>query len=681
MNAFRCTSMIVVAVLCLATGMHALNASPGDRNPPPSSSNRLEAVTPDDGSTALEVRPMLTETPPIAPAFAQTGTSGGTSLGNRGVMCFCGLDTSGEDFCFPDTGCGELVACTSNADCPAGERCLADNCCAPPVNFACHPECIGGCVGGSTCDAGYEPCGPTNDDCEYAEWLDIPSEVQAWTTDAYLDYAPICQDVSNTAPGIWYRVIGTGYTITVSTCTEFCNFDTKLSVYCPDCEHLFCAAANDNNCEPYTGLESTVSWCSEPGMEYLILLHGYGSATGGCMLSVWDDGRDCSDPPDCSLPDGACCAPWGCTEGFVCNSGSIPLCNGTFLPCVCFTTYDGDLACIDGMQGCGQTCPNGTECPAGSVCVVNSCCNNGSPTCVIEGCPLEPGFAPPPEPQGSGLFGDAVLPQQRAPSQCAEMPPIECEYYHAYYYGDGISCADVTCPEPYGACCYWGECLGVMEEAYCLEMIGTWYPGEDCSTVDCPPPPPTGACCVPPVCDGPGTCPFENCGGNWNCYCFGTAEGQTFCAGNFSCWNTACPNGSSDCGPGEVCFVDTCCPDARCGPEECTMFKGDPDDAEVPTASGHPLGGNAGAPAELECMVISRATCLEMDGTYLGDDVSCVGDPCAGCDVICPGIGIPEDEPDCGLPDDTTNGGCNSYPPVFTPIACGETYCGGSPPN
>jgi len=37
---------------------------------------------------------------------------------------------------------------------------------------------------------------------------------------------------------------------------------------------------------------------------------------------------------------------------------------------------------------------------------------------------------------------------------------------------------------------------------------------------------------------------------------------------------------------------------------------------------------------------------------------------------------IPNDEPDCGLPTDTVNGGCNSTPNVFSSIACGQTVSG-----
>ncbi|MHC4826430.1 MAG: hypothetical protein ACYTEY_07730, partial [Planctomycetota bacterium] len=42
----------------------------------------------------------------------------------------------------------------------------------------------------------------------------------------------------------------------------------------------------------------------------------------------------------------------------------------------------------------------------------------------------------------------------------------------------------------------------------------------------------------------------------------------------------------------------------------------------------------------------------------------------------CPGGITPEEEPNCGLPEDSFNGGCNSTPNVFSPIACGQTYAG-----
>jgi hypothetical protein len=52
-------------------------------------------------------------------------------------------------------------------------------------------------------------------------------------------------------------------------------------------------------------------------------------------------------------------------------------------------------------------------------------------------------------------------------------------------------------------------------------------------------------------------------------------------------------------------------------------------------------------------------------------------DECEICDVECPEGGIPEGEPVCEENYvDTYNGGCNSDPPVFSEIACGDTICG-----
>ena len=43
---------------------------------------------------------------------------------------------------------------------------------------------------------------------------------------------------------------------------------------------------------------------------------------------------------------------------------------------------------------------------------------------------------------------------------------------------------------------------------------------------------------------------------------------------------------------------------------------------------------------------------------------------------VCPPGATLENEADCGLPDDTINGGCNSVPAVFGSISNGETICG-----
>ncbi len=74
------------------------------------------------------------------------------------------------------------------------------------------------------------------------------------------------------------------------------------------------------------------------------------------------------------------------------------------------------------------------------------------------------------------------------------------------------------------------------------------------------------------------------------------------------------------------------------------------------------------------CQTMCQPYCLELNGVYAGDGTLCGDVVC--CDVECAPGDLLENEPDCGGPPDTVDGGCNSVPPVFLPIACGQRYCG-----
>jgi hypothetical protein len=60
--------------------------------------------------------------------------------------------------------------------------------------------------------------------------------------------------------------------------------------------------ANDDACS----FQSEVSWCSQSGSEYLILVHGFGGASGNFDLAVFDDGTSCTGAVQCQTA-GACC--------------------------------------------------------------------------------------------------------------------------------------------------------------------------------------------------------------------------------------------------------------------------------------------------------------------------------------------------------------------------------------
>ncbi|MEO1129874.1 MAG: hypothetical protein AAFX05_09250 [Planctomycetota bacterium] len=122
----------------------------------------------------------------------------------------------------------------------------------------------------------------TNDLCDDA--IDVgalPASVIGSTTDATVDtdVAGFSCGTSISAPGVWYTVEGTGTTMTATLCSEVTNYDTKLSVFCRDCDVLNCIGGNDDNFScPVSGVQSEVSWCSEFGVTYRILVHGFGSS-------------------------------------------------------------------------------------------------------------------------------------------------------------------------------------------------------------------------------------------------------------------------------------------------------------------------------------------------------------------------------------------------------------------
>jgi hypothetical protein len=129
---------------------------------------------------------------------------------------------------------------------------------------------------------------PANDECPKALGpLQLDGTViQGSTGGAVVDTTvPFCLSAV-TSPGVWYFVTGDGSTLQASLC-DGASFDTRLSVYegnCPDMqlESLICVDGNDDFC----GQESLVTWLSEEGTTYYVLVHGYQNGSGDFKLSV-----------------------------------------------------------------------------------------------------------------------------------------------------------------------------------------------------------------------------------------------------------------------------------------------------------------------------------------------------------------------------------------------------------
>ncbi|MFH1313513.1 MAG: FlgD immunoglobulin-like domain containing protein [Candidatus Eisenbacteria bacterium] len=313
---------------------------------------------------------------------------------------------------------------------------------------------------------------PSNDLCEDAIPVAVPSATAGTTTDAGIDWPdmPDC-GVVITSPGVWYSVIGTGTTIFVETCGA--TWDTKISVYCRGCDLPICIGGNDDAC----GLQSRFSWCSEYGVEYMVLVHGYGGQSGPFDLTVYEDGEGCTPditcpaPPENDLCDGAIpvtipSVTLGSTAGASpdydvedCGYASITspgvwyslIGDGTTLTATtCADLYDfdtklsvycgdcGDLICVDG---------NDDECYDGASFLLSTVtwCSQAMAEYKI----LVHGYG--------GAFGDFELDVS----------------------SDGVACvAEVACI-PTGACCFPdASCADGLTQYECEDQGGT-YQGDD----------------------------------------------------------------------------------------------------------------------------------------------------------------------------------------------------------
>lgn len=427
-----------------------------------------------------------------------------------------------------------------------------------------------------------------NDFCDGAIQVGIPSLTGGSTVDATPDPLGGCGSTT-TSPGVWYRVTGLGTTMTASTCVFDTDFDTRLSVFCGGCEELVCIGES-NDLEPPCPVAagaSQLSWCAAAGVEYLILVHGNGSATGSFTVVVGDDLTTCDDAVDCSAaePEGACCIGAQCvpTTADTCSTSG-----GEFL----------GVGSVCGVESCEVD-------PIGACCIAGECVTVLESICGISGgsflgeeilCDGNP-CAPPAE--GACCIADT----------CAVMSADLCEVSGGSYLGDDTTCdGDPCAPPAEGACCI-GESCAEMTEALC-GVSGGSYLGDD-TTCDGEPcaVPAEGACCVD------GSCVILTealCG----------VSGGAYLGDDSSCDGEPCLGAAEG----------ACCFDAVC--EMMT-------EQQCASAGGSYLGdgtsckgGPCTFPAEGACCidgvceVLTEQVCTQLEGTYLGDDTGCSPDPC-----------------------------------------------------
>ncbi|MFZ1692561.1 MAG: fibronectin type III domain-containing protein [Flavobacteriales bacterium] len=185
-----------------------------------------------------------------------------------------------------------------------------------------------------------------NDLCANATLIACGQALNGTTAQATADAAPTC-GTTITAPGVWFRIVGNGQQITVSTCPDE-QYDTKLNVYTGTCGALVCVGGNDDaNGDVFC---STVSFVSEAGVDYLVLVQGYNGDTGPFTLTATCAGIT-ADVCQGALPIACGNTYAGTTESA--TSDAAPFCEtGITAPGVWYTLTG------NGQQVSISTCPD-----------------------------------------------------------------------------------------------------------------------------------------------------------------------------------------------------------------------------------------------------------------------------------------------------------------------------------
>jgi hypothetical protein len=94
-----------------------------------------------------------------------------------------------------------------------------------------------------------------------------------------------CGTMSNI---VWYSFTGTGNKVRISTCDAITDFDTEIRVFTGDCSTLTELTCNDDMCVAYSGVASTVEFCSFTSEMYYIGVGCYSDngCTGNYVLSI-----------------------------------------------------------------------------------------------------------------------------------------------------------------------------------------------------------------------------------------------------------------------------------------------------------------------------------------------------------------------------------------------------------
>ena len=134
---------------------------------------------------------------------------------------------------------------------------------------------------------------PANDLCANAIALTCGQSVTGSTlySSATGDPTGTCTETID-GGGVFYSIVGTGNSITLSLCSASTNFDTELFLFTGTCGNYTCVRGNDDvTCSAHAG-SSAITFPSVLGVKYLVFVSGYRNNQGRFVL-----GTSCAQPP------------------------------------------------------------------------------------------------------------------------------------------------------------------------------------------------------------------------------------------------------------------------------------------------------------------------------------------------------------------------------------------------
>lgn len=225
-------------------------------------------------------------------------------VGSGSVTVAGTLYTSGEQIVYDGTGTSVTVTGLTSGTYYARVYEYA-RCTGPVVNYYN--------VATAT-DNPKEFTGPTNNDlCTNAITVGCGSSTTSSLVGSTNENQPVCgiPDVpTQNSAGVWYKFIGTGDDVTVSTGASSTNVDTRLAVYSGACGTLTCLGGNDDIST--SNYRSEVLFSSDLGTEYYILVYSFSTTTPSAAITFT---ISCQAPCAPETLNDECSAPTALTVG------------------------------------------------------------------------------------------------------------------------------------------------------------------------------------------------------------------------------------------------------------------------------------------------------------------------------------------------------------------------------